>query len=313
MSDCVSGRVLLPTDCLPSHYDLVLTPDLETCTFTCEETILVNVSASTSSVTLHAKEIQVINATFKGSDGKEQSWLEISKNSKANTVKITFAENLPLGEGSLHLSFEGILNGDMAGFYKSSYADANGKKCIMASTQFEALDARRAFPCWDEPGVKATFSLTMIVPSHLTAISNMPESSCTVLPGGKKKVVFDKSPKMSTYLLAWAVGEFDHVTAVTKNGVTIRIFSPPGRGAEGLFALDCGVRALDFYDEFFKVPYPLPKLDMLCVTEFAMGAMENWGLVTYRETALLIAEGKASPQAKQRVAIVVAHELAHQW
>jgi puromycin-sensitive aminopeptidase len=175
----------------------------------------------------------------------------------------------------------------------------------------------RAFPCWDEPGVKATFGLTLIVPAHLSALSNMPELSTTHVSGPNggmlKKVVFQTTPKMSTYLLAWAVGEFDFVAGTTKHGVQIRVFSPPGRAAQGNFALDVGIRALDFFDDFFNVPYPLPKLDMICITEFAMGAMENWGLVTYRETALMIDEAKASPQSKQRVAIVVAHELAHQW
>ncbi|KAJ1440286.1 peptidase family M1-domain-containing protein, partial [Ochromonadaceae sp. CCMP2298] len=152
----------------------------------------------------------------------------------------------------------------------------------------------------------------------------MPEVSSTHVSskegGGKegdgslwKRVVFDKSPKMSTYLLAWAIGEFDFVQAATKGGVAIRVYSPPGRGPQGQFALDVAVRSLDFYDDFFKTPYPLPKLDMICITEFAAGAMENWGLVTYRETALMVDEATASPQQKQRVAIVVAHELAHQW
>lgn len=172
---------------------------------------------------------------------------------------------------------------------------------------------RRAFPCWDEPGIKAKFAVTLIVEKHLCAISNMPEISCEHVAGGKKKLIFQESPQMSTYLLAWAIGEFDFVQASTKNGIVIRVFSPPGRAEQGRFALDCGVRALDFYDEFFKVPYPLPKLDMICITEFAMGAMENWGLVTYREVDLMIDEMKASSQQKQRVAIVVAHELAHQW
>jgi len=165
--------------------------------------------------------------------------------------------------------------------------------------------------------VKATFGVTLIIPAHLTALSNMPETSTTHMPGKAgcmmKKVVFDTTPKMSTYLLAWAVGEFDFVQGVSKGGVMLRVFSPPGRGIQGQFALDVGIRSLDFYDQYFNVRYPLPKLDMICITEFAMGAMENWGLVTYRETALMIDEATASPQQKQRVAIVVAHELAHQW
>lgn len=221
--------------------------------------------------------------SFKNKEsGADPAVTQISYHLKDNTVSFLFDSDLPLGAGSVLISFDGILNGDMAGFYKSSYSDADGKKKVMASTQFEALDARRAFCCWDEPARKATFSVTMIIPSELTAISNMPAISTSNLPAGKKRVVFDISPKMSTYLLAWAVGEFDYIQGITKHGVTIRIFSPPGRADEGKFALDVGVRALDFYDDFFQVPYPLPKLDMLCCTEFAMGAMENWGLVTYR-------------------------------
>jgi puromycin-sensitive aminopeptidase len=302
----------------PSHYDLELTPDLENLIFTCNEEIHVSVREETNSVTLHAREISLESVVFRSNQSEEEKKaIEFSYNNKYHTVKIGFEENLSIGEGKLIIKYRGILNGDMAGFYKSTYSDANGNKKIMASTQFEALDARRAFPCWDEPGVKATFTVSLIVPAHLTALSNMPEVSVTHIAGKNnamlKKVVFEKSPKMSTYLLAWAVGEFDYVQGTSKNGVTIRIFSPPGRSSQGNFALDVGIRSLDFYDEFFHVHYPLPKLDMLCVTEFAMGAMENWGLVTYRENALMIDDAKASPQSKQRVAIVVAHELAHQW
>jgi aminopeptidase N len=172
-----------------------------------------------------------------------------------------------------------------------------------------------AFPCWDEPGVKATFTVSILLPAHLTALSNMPEVSSTHVSskegGGKegdgslwKRVVFDKSPKMSTYLLAWAIGEFDFVQAATKGGVAIRVYSPPGRGPQGQFALDVAVRSLDFYDDFFKTPYPLPKLDMICITEFAAGAMENWGLVTYRETALMVDEVRA-----QHTAYITHHTL----
>lgn len=311
----ISERVTLPLILVPSHYSLELSPNLDLLTFSCNEEITCEVTDKTTEVTLHAKEIFVESVVFKSQSGATTTVTEISYNIKYNTVKFVFESELPLGSGFIVIKYKGILNGDMAGFYKSSYSDAAGNKKIMASTQFEALDARRAFVCWDEPAVKATFSVTIIVPSHLTAISNMPELSSTHLssPVNSKKIVFHTSPKMSTYLLAWAVGEFDFVQGTTKGGVAIRVFSPPGRAEQGLFALDVGIRALDFFDSFFQVPYPLPKLDMICITEFAMGAMENWGLVTYRETALMIDEKKASTQAKQRVAIVVAHELAHQW
>eukprot|EP00602_Paraphysomonas_sp_CaronLab_P000533 CAMPEP_0185021724 /NCGR_PEP_ID=MMETSP1103-20130426/4412_1 /TAXON_ID=36769 /ORGANISM="Paraphysomonas bandaiensis, Strain Caron Lab Isolate" /LENGTH=825 /DNA_ID=CAMNT_0027553425 /DNA_START=132 /DNA_END=2609 /DNA_ORIENTATION=+ len=263
---------------------------------------------------LHSKEITVKEASYVNkSTGKGPELCEISYHLVDTTLTLGFDDNIPLGEGTLCIKFDGILNGDMAGFYKSAYTDADGNKQIMASTQFEALDARRAFPCWDEPAIKATFAVTLVVPSNLTAVSNMPEISTCHLSDGKKRVIFDTSPKMSTYLLAWAIGQFDYVQGKTKNGVTIRVFSPPGRAQHGMFALDTGKRALDFYDDFFQVPYPLPKLDMICCTEFAMGAMENWGLVTYREVDLMIDEEKASSKQRQRVAIVVTHELAHQW
>jgi aminopeptidase N len=270
MDTDAESRVLLPQDVTPTHYALELTPDLDALIFGCSLNITVTVNKSTDTVTLHSKEISIESATFNG----ENTLTQINYDLKATTVTLAFEKEFPLGEGNLLIKYKGILNGDMAGFYKSNYTDAEGKKKVMANTQFESLDARRALPCWDEPAVKATFSVTMIVPSNLTALSNMPEEYTTYIAGGKKKVQFQKSPKMSTYLLAFAVGEFDFIQGVTKNQVSIRVFSPPGRAQEGRFALDVAIRALEFYDDVFAVPYPLPKLDMLCCTEFAMGAME---------------------------------------
>lgn len=312
MSEKMSSvqRVILPQNLYPEHYHLELKPDLQNLTFDGDLKIDVEVRTTTSSVTLNSKELTIKSATFENSSLK---LIEISYHLVDTSVTLRFDGDIPVGKGLLNISFSGILNGDMAGFYKSNYKDADGNDQIMASTQFEALDARRAFPCWDEPAVKAIFSVTLVVDSHLTALSNMPELSVTHLKGGQKRVVFEATPKMSTYLLAWAVGSFDFVQGVTNNGVLVRVFSPPGRAAQGNFALNMGKKSLDFYDDYFKIPYPLPKLDMLCCTEFAMGAMENWGLVTYREVDLMIDEEKASSQQKQRVAIVVAHELAHQW
>ena len=201
----------------------------------------------------------------------------------------------------------------MAGFYRCQYNDANGNMKYMASTQFEALDARRAFPCWDEPARKAVFRLTIEVDAGLSVLSNMPKTDSKILRGGKKRVYFPDTPKMSTYLLAFIIGEFDYVQKFTKDRVAVRVYTMPGKSAEGNFALDVAVKTLEFYDEYFDVPYPLPKLDMIAITEFSAGAMENWGLVTYREVALLINADKASAQQKQRVCTVVTHELAHQW
>mmetsp|Transcript_20947 Transcript_20947/g.30195 ORF Transcript_20947/g.30195 Transcript_20947/m.30195 type:complete len:870 (-) Transcript_20947:137-2746(-) len=307
-------RVLLPTCVTPVHYALELTPDLELFKFDGSVDVDVVVSSATDEVVLHSKEIHVKHASFVSTvSGQRPSLVSVSYHLVDTTLTLKFDTPLAVGEGKLHIEFEGILNGDMAGFYKSSYVDADGKKQVMASTQFESLDARRAFPCWDEPALKATFTVSLVVPSELTALCNMPEVSTTHLPGHKKRVQFDVTPKMSTYLLAWVVGHMDYVCGVTENGVAVRVFCPPGRAAHGQYALSAGKRALDFFDEFFGVKYPLPKLDMIAITEFAMGAMENWGLVTYREVDLMIDEEKASSQQKQRVSIIVAHELAHQW
>ena len=201
----------------------------------------------------------------------------------------------------------------MAGFYRCKYKDADGNMKYMASTQFEALDTRRALPCWDEPAQKAVFGVSFEVDASLTVLSNMPETYSTILKGGKKTIFFDDTPKMSTYLLAFCIGEFDFVQKFTKDRVAVRVYTPPGKRDEGYFSLDVAVKTLEFYDEYFDVRYPLPKLDMIAITEFAMGAMENWGLVTYREVDVLIHADKASAQQKQRVCTVVTHELAHQW
>lgn len=313
-----AGRVLLPDAALPSRYDIRLEPDLDRFIFDGTVQITLDVREAVDELTLHSKELSVISATFTAAaDGAtSMSPSTIAYNLKETTVKFGFDEVLPVGPGCLKITYIGELNNQMAGFYRSSYNDINGTKKIMASTQFESLDARRCFPCWDEPGRKAVFAVTLVVKQELSALCNMPEKSCALLKtamGIKKEIAFMDSPKMSTYLVACAVGEFDFVEATTKGGVLVRVYAPPGRSANGAFALKTATQCLDLYDEFFGLPYPLPKLDMVAIPEFAMGAMENWGLVTYREADLLIDAKTASGQQRQRVAIVVDHELAHQW
>mmetsp|Transcript_7913 Transcript_7913/g.17501 ORF Transcript_7913/g.17501 Transcript_7913/m.17501 type:complete len:891 (+) Transcript_7913:76-2748(+) len=313
------GRVLLPDALLPSRYDLRLTPDLEKFVFDGKVTITVEVSEAVDEVSLHARELGIVSASFKaGADGSGAvtEVTTISMNLKSKVLKLGFAEMLPVGPGQLEIEYTGILNDQMAGFYRSSYKDINGVSKIMASTQFEAIDARRCFPCWDEPGRKAVFAVTLLVDPALTAFSNMPEKASQLVKVGTKylrEIAFMDSPKMSTYLLAMVVGEFDFIQAQTEHGVLIRVYTPPGRSAAGTFALDVATKCLDLYDNFFGSPYPLPKLDMVAIPEFAAGAMENWGLVTYREVDLLIDPKTASNNQKQRVCIVVTHELAHQW
>ena len=225
---------------------------------------------------------------------------------------LTFSEEIPVGKCVLSITYVGEHNNQMAGFYRSSYTGADGTKKTMVSTQLEAIDARRLLPCWDEPAAKATFACKLVVAKGLTALSNMPVKTL-VQTEEKAFYTFETTPKMSSYLLAFCVGEFDFVGGTSKNGVQMRCYTPPGKAELGRFALDVGLKTLDNYDAFFDVPYPLPKMDMIAIPEFAMGAMENWGLVTYREVDLLIDPATATASQKQRVCTVVTHELAHQW
>ena len=216
-------------------------------------------------------------------------------------------------KASLALVFKGCLNDKMAGFYRSKYTSQDGEERYMAVTQFEATDARRAFPCWDEPARKATFSVEMVVPDGRKALSNMPVVSSEELAAGGTTVVFDKTPIMSTYLLAFVVGEFEKITDKTESGVEVNVWTPMGLTAEGEFPMMVACKTLDYFTKFFDEAYPLPKMDMIAISDFAAGAMENWGLVTYRSTLLLYNEARTSLVDKQRIAYVVCHELAHQW
>eukprot|EP00752_Nemacystus_decipiens_P007190 g6439.t1 len=320
MASKADGRVLLPSDVEPVEYRIKLTPDMEKFTCQGQQEVDLEIVEETSSVSLHSKEIYIAEVSFVPSGegegaGTPLAASAISFDLKLSTATFTFPEPLAKGNGTLKISFQCDINNQMAGFYRSGYTTVDGEARVMASTQFEALDARRCFPCWDEPARKAVFQVTLVVPRDRMAFSNMPERVVTDLPGGKlKEYQFMPSPKMSSYLLAFCVGEFDYVQGSTKEGrVGVRVYTPPGKSHLGTFALEVAEKTLDLYDTFFQERYPLPKLDMVAIPEFAMGAMENWGLVTYREVDLLIDEAQASSQQRQRVCSVITHELAHQW
>ena len=174
---------------------------------------------------------------------------------------------------------------------------------------------RQAFPCWDEPAVKATFDMVIVAPKNRVVLSNMPEIESSEDPedAGCNIVKFATSPVMSTYLVAVVVGEFDYIEDKTSEGINVRVYSPLGKKEQGRFALECAVKSLTFYSEFFNIPYPLAKYDMIAIPDFSSGAMENWGLVLYRETCILVDPANSSQSSKQWVAIVVCHETAHQW
>ncbi|KAJ4808654.1 Aminopeptidase M1 [Rhynchospora pubera] len=309
------GKARLPDFVVPKVYDLFLKPDLSSsCKFAGAVQIAVDVVAATRFVVLNASDLAVDDGSvsFKAkSSSQELRPVNIVSVEEDEILIIQFSEVLPTGEGILSIGFQGTLTDKMKGFYRSVY-EHNGEKKNMAVTQFEPADARRCFPCWDEPAFKAKFKITLEVPSELVALSNMPVTE-EKQNGSLKTLYFQESPIMSTYLVAVVVGMFDYVEAQTTDGTTVRVYCQVGKSNQGKFALDVAVKTLDLYKDYFAVPYPLPKLDMVAIPDFAAGAMENYGLVTYRETALLFDDRHSAASNKQRVAVVVAHELAHQW
>ncbi|KAL3013375.1 hypothetical protein AAZX31_06G049800 [Glycine max] len=312
--DQFKGKPRLPKFAVPKRYDLRLKPDLVAHRFAGSVAVHLDIVPATSFIVLNAAELSVSNdaVSFTNQDSSKvikPSRVELFENDEI--LVLEFPEELPIGFGVLSIRFEGILNDRMKGFYRSTY-EHNGEKKTMAVTQFAPADARRCFPCWDEPSCKASFKITLDVPSELVALSNMPIVE-EITDGNLKTVSYQESPIMSTYLVAVVVGLFDYVEDHTSDGVKVRVYCQVGKANQGKFALDVAVKSLELYKGYFATPYSLPKLDMIAIPDFAAGAMENYGLVTYRETALLYDDQHSAAANKQRVATVVAHELAHQW
>lgn len=295
----------------PERYLITLRPDFNRFTFDGGETVELCIGKSSRRIELHAKDLTIESAVFRRA-GLELKAKSISYDTKRETVVLVFDRAVPKGEGALSLVFHGILNDMMRGFYRSRY-EVNGKVRWMATTQFEATDARRAFPCVDEPAAKAVFEVTLAVPKHHTVISNTYETNVREDEDGYKCVTFAPTPRMSTYLLAFMSGEFEYLESKTREGVTVRVFTTPGKKHQAEFALDVAKRTLSFFNWYFAIKYPLPVLDMIAIPDFAAGAMENWGAVTYRESMILVDPANSSTATKQWVALVIAHELAHQW
>eukprot|EP00929_Paragymnodinium_shiwhaense_P078270 TRINITY_DN40547_c0_g1_i1.p1 TRINITY_DN40547_c0_g1~~TRINITY_DN40547_c0_g1_i1.p1 ORF type:complete len:870 (-),score=221.05 TRINITY_DN40547_c0_g1_i1:33-2642(-) len=316
MPDAVE-RYVLPDDVVPSKYKLDLAPDLNAFTYTGTVVIDCEVRVSTEKVVLNAKDLTIDSAVFQSDEAGDAALRyeadEISCRRKDMTVTFTFSEVLPVGLGKLTIKFGGILNDQMKGFYRSQYTDMQGNKQFMATTHFEPIDARRCFPCWDEPARKAVFEIDMTVAAGLTAISCMPEASSATLPDGRRRISFLPTPKMSSYIVAFCVGQFDFLQSQSADGTLVRVLSCPGRVEEGRFALKCAVRAVDYFSSYFGTPYPLPKMDLIAIPDFPIGAMENWGLLTYRADALLCQESSASTMRKQRICSIVSHEISHMW
>ncbi len=300
-----AGAQRLPQNVHPEHYTLKLTPDLTAAKFTGVETIEATLAEPSSTIVLNAAEIE-FKSVAAVKDGKEIP-AQVSLDAGKEQATFTFPRQLPAGEVVLKIDYNGILNGELRGFYLSKTAKRN-----YAVTQFEPTDARRAFPSFDEPAMKATFDITLVVDKNDTAISNTNIIGDEPAGEGKHALHFATTPKMSTYLVAFLVGDFK-CNSGEADGVPIRSCATPDKVDYGKFALTAAEFVLHYYDTYFGIKYPMPKLDMIALPDFEAGAMENFGAITYRETDLLIDEKTASNEQRKNVAEVVAHEMAHQW
>jgi aminopeptidase N len=296
----------LPKTAVPDNYKLLFNPNLEKATFEGDETISIRVLTPTSEITLNAADIDFHEVTIT-SGGSSQSAKVVPEKDKEMVV-LAVEKPLAAGPATIHITYAGILNDEMRGFYLGK--DDQGRK--YAATQFEATDARRAFPSFDEPEYKATFDITTVVDKGQVAISNQKIVSDTPGPGDRHTVRFATTAKLSSYLAALIVGNFEYIEGEA-DGIPIRVYSTPGKKEMGKFALESAEHVLSYYDKYFNIKYPYGKLDLVGIPDFSAGAMENAGCITFREILLQIDEKHASIDLKKTIASVIAHEMAHQW
>ncbi len=289
---------------IPLHYQVSLTLQRIDRTFSGVVTLEGTSPHSSRTIVVHAKGVTIESAAV---DGKDASW-SLGENDE---LTITHA-NVSAGQHSVTLKFSGTITDGMHGLYPCYYEHDGVKKELLA-TQFESHHAREVFPCIDEPAAKATFDVTLTTEKDITILGNMPIKQ-QIQDGELLVTQFDRTPRMSTYLVAWVAGELQRKTATTRSGVEVNVWATPAQPASHLdFALEQAVATIEFFNDYFGIDYPLPKSDHVALPDFSAGAMENWGLVTYREIALLADPVTSAITSKQYVALVIAHELSHQW
>ena len=307
------SRYRLPRTVVPKRYDLVLEPDLEARTFTGSERVAVRVRDRADRVVLNAADLDLVEGALEDGAGRRIGITRFELDPETERAFLHLAEPAEPGEWTLHLDFRGILDPQLRGFYPSTYRGTDGAEHVLATTQFESTDARRAFPCWDEPDLKAVFGVTLVVPEDVLAISNAPEVGREALGDGRVRVRYADTMAMSTYLVAFVVGPLSATEPVDVDGVPLRIVQVPGKERLARFALDIGAFSLRFFSDYYGIPYPEQKLDMISLPDFAQGAMENVGAITYRETLLLADPQQATQAELMGIADTVAHEIAHMW
>ncbi len=306
------ARYRLPRTVIPHRYDLVLEPDLDAVAFSGSEAVVVEIVEPVDEIVLNAADLEVGPGRLEGPAGT----LEVStirQDPETERVHLFLSGTAEPGEWTLHLDFRGTLSDQLQGFYRSTFVDDAGVTRTIATTQFESTDARRAFPCWDEPDLKAVFGVTLVAAEGLLAISNGPEVGREPTGDGRVRVRFADTMSMSTYLVAFVVGPLEATEPVDVDGVPLRIVYRPGKGDLAPFASEVGAFCLRYFADYYGIAYPDAKMDMVGLPDFAQGAMENLGCVTYRESLLLVDLDKATQPETATVADVIAHELAHMW
>jgi aminopeptidase N len=296
----------LPDTTAPDSYQIAFNPNFDHDNFTGDETIEIRVLKPTSTVVLNALDIDFQDVTISKAGVAQNAVVKVDRENQTASLAVT--RQLSPGIATIHIRYTGVLNNQLRGFYLSR---TNGRK--YAVTQFEATDARRAFPSYDEPAYKAKFDISATVNTGDTAISNAKIVSDTPGPDARKHTIkFATTPKMSSYLVALAVGDFEYIEG-SADGIPIRVWATPGKKELGRFALQTAERCMTYFDRYFGIKYPFEKLDLIAIPDFAAGAMENTGAITFRDAELLLDEKQASTASFKEIGAVVSHEMAHQW
>lgn len=310
------SRLRLPRYIVPLHYQLLLHPNLTRLSFNGSVQIQIDVQNNTNWVVLHSKGLEIVKATILDQHFAHLSdkVLPVLHNPSHEQIGIFSPRVLNSGQKYfLYIEFGAELAEGLYGFYKSTYRTSTGETRTLASTHFEPTSARMAFPCFDEPSFKANFSVRIRRSPEFISLSNMPVVKTVEVDDGLLEDRFAKTVTMSTYLVAFVICDFKSVTARTSSGVQVSVYAAPEKGLQSHYALEVAVKMLDFYEEYFNIRYPLPKQDLIAIPDFQVGAMENWGLTTYRETSLLVDPPTSSISDKLWVTMVIGHEIAHQW
>jgi puromycin-sensitive aminopeptidase len=304
----------LPRTATPSRYELEVDTDLDASRFRGTVDITIEVHEVTSEIVLNAAGLELGSAWIAAATGGERLAAEVlDLDADWERLTVRFGSPLRPGEHVLHVGFAGELNDKLLGYYRSRYTDRDGTEHVIGTTHFEPTDARKAFPCWDEPDLKAVFAITLVADDDLAILANGPEVGREPAGEGRVRVRFADTMPMSTYLVAYCVGRLEITGPVDVAGVPLRIVHVPGKGDLTHFGLEVGAFCLRFFAEYYGIPYPERKVDLIALPDFAAGAMENLGLITFRETYVLIDPERSTQAECEAVAAVVAHELSHMW